>query len=154
MELRRFMTSWNLKIHNFLDGTWIELRRSIQNFEGCRHFWLFGQFHDRILKVFGLLDKISKGFGFPAPGRKNFEVNVLLTFIFPLFFRFWLYLKELRSPDSHLKELRRSYLSFERTSKVLDFHLEELRRPQLPFKRTSKVPGSHLAYFEGNNTLK
>ncbi|CAB5395102.1 unnamed protein product [Rhizophagus irregularis] len=31
MELRRFVTSWNLKIHNFLDGTWIELRR----------FWLY-----------------------------------------------------------------------------------------------------------------
>ncbi|PKY34328.1 hypothetical protein RhiirB3_453939 [Rhizophagus irregularis] len=52
-----FVTSWNLKIHSFLDETWIELRRISK---GCEHFWLFGQLYNRISKVFGLLDEISK----------------------------------------------------------------------------------------------
>ncbi|CAB4428276.1 unnamed protein product [Rhizophagus irregularis] len=62
-------------IRNFLDGTWIELRRSTRNFEGLRALWLFGQLYDRILKVFGLLDGISKGFDSPAPGRRISKVH-------------------------------------------------------------------------------
>ncbi|CAB4469421.1 unnamed protein product [Rhizophagus irregularis] len=65
---------------------------------------LLGWDLDRASKVFGLLDEISKGFGSPASGQKNFEGSIS--------------------------------------------HLKELRRPQLPFERTSKVPGSHLAHFK------
>ncbi|CAB4428246.1 unnamed protein product [Rhizophagus irregularis] len=62
-------------IRNFLDGTWIELRRSTRNFEGLRALWLFGQLYDRILKVFGLLDGISKGFDSPTPRRRISKVQ-------------------------------------------------------------------------------
>ncbi|CAB4432809.1 unnamed protein product [Rhizophagus irregularis] len=116
MEFRRFVTSWNLK--NF------EGLRGIS--KGCEHFRLFGQLHDRISKVFGLLDEISKGFVLQLLDERILKVPAPFE-------------RTLKVP---------SRLSFERTSKVPDFHLEELRRPRLPFERTSKVPGSHLAHFE------
>ncbi|UZO24152.1 uncharacterized protein OCT59_016467 [Rhizophagus irregularis] len=61
--------------------------------------------------------------------EKNFEGFLFSSSWTKEFQRFWL----------HLKELRRSRLSFERTLKVLDFHLKELRRSWDFMSNISKV---------------
>ncbi|PKK57148.1 hypothetical protein RhiirC2_798594, partial [Rhizophagus irregularis] len=108
------MDLWRNNIGWDLWEDWYQLEGSLftQNFEGCGHFRLFGQLHDRISKVFRLLDEISKLLDerilkVLAPFERTSKVLAPFERTSKIPTPFERTLKNFEGPVSHLKELRR-----------------------------------------------